>query len=339
MQSGMRLQFTLVSVAALAAAACSHAPVARTAPAVPPAPVSNFDRQIRNAQDAGDGDYQLHTLRARIAAEPDSIPARLELAKAYQDRGYPDVALEICRLAAQRFPESGAVELALVRALHGMKQNSAAVAGLQEFLTKHPQSGAEYYSWLGILWDELGELPTGELAHREAVKLAPSADYLHNNLGYNLLRQHKDAGAAAEFREALQLNPASQFARNNLGLALAGENQTAEAVANWQSAADAATAHNNLAAVLIEKGNYVEARKELAIALSYNKTHPAALKNLELLSRLDGNPAMLAAPGQTGNAEGTRWQRWKTGFKKLFVGPLDDSQPKQPEAASTGATH
>ena len=46
-----------------------------------------------------------------------------------------------------------------------------------------------------------------------------------------------------------------------------------EAVANWQSASDPATAHNNLAAVWIEKGNYPEARKELDLALGYNRAH------------------------------------------------------------------
>jgi Flp pilus assembly protein TadD len=327
-----------LAAASVIGCSCTHTTVARNstppAPAAQPAAVSVFDRQIRNARDAGDGDYQLRTLRERVAAEPDSIAARLDLAKAYSERGYPDVALEICRLAAARFPESGEVELALVRDLHAMKQRNEAVSSLQTFLKQHPQNGAEYYSWLGILWDELGELPTGELAHRQAVALSPSVDFLHNNLGYNLLEQHKNADAATEFREALRLNPGSQFARNNLGLALAGQNQSTEAVANWQTGADPATAHSNMAAVLMEKGNYAEARKELAIALSYNSSHPAALKNLELLSRLDGNPAML--PGAPGIPEGTRWQRWKLGFKRLFVGPLDDSQNK---TAAESATH
>ena len=224
--------------------------------------------------------------------------------------------------------------MALVRELRQLNQQGEAVFGLQAFLKQHPQRGAEYYSWLGILWDDLGELPTGELAYRQAVALDPSTDYLYNNLGYNLLRQGNDAEAAAEFRQALRLNPASRFARNNLGLALAGQNKTAEAVANWQSGADAATAHSNMAAVLIEKGNYPEARKELALALSYNKSHPAALKNLELLSRLDGNPAAL--PGPTGAGDTPR-KSWKTAFKKLFVGPLDDSQPKQ--LSDAAATH
>jgi Flp pilus assembly protein TadD len=331
----MKLRFFTAAVSVLACS-CTHTPVSRNAVPPPPSPqpaaVSAFDRQIRNAQDAGDGDYQLRTLRARVAAEPDSIAARIELARAYRDRGYPDVALEICRLASARFPESGEVQLALVRSLHDLKQRSEAVTGLQTFLKQHPQNGAEYYSWLGILWDELGELPTGELAHRQAVKLAPNADYLHNNLGYNLLEQHKNSESAAEFRQALRLNPSSQFAHNNLGMALAGQNQPAEAVASWQAAGDPATAHSNMAAVLIEKGNYTEARKELAVALSYNDAHPAALKNLELLSRLDGNAATL--PVTHPGPEGTWWQRWRTGFLKLFVGPLEDSQKETAESAT-----
>lgn len=331
----MKLGYLVVAISVLGCS-CTHTSVSRSAtpaaPAAQPAQVSAFDRQIRNARDAGDGDYQLRTLRERVAAEPDSIPARLELAKAYRDRGYPDVALEICRLAAARFPASGEVELALVRSLHELKQRNEAIISLQAFLKAHPQNGAEYYSWLGILWDEAGELSTGELSHRQAVALAPNADYLHNNLGYNLLEQKKNAEAAVEFREALRLNPSSQFARNNLGMALAGENQPAAAVASWQAAGDPATAHSNMAAVWIEKGNYPEARKELALALSYNGSHPAALKNLELLSRLDGNPATL--PGQHAVLDGTRWQRWKTGFKRLFIGPLEDSQKEAAESAT-----
>jgi Flp pilus assembly protein TadD len=323
----MRFRFLLAGISVLGCS-CTHTVVTRTGapapPATQPATVNAFDRQIHNARDVGDGDYQLRALRQRIAAEPDSSAARLELANAYRQRGYPDVALEIYRLAAARFPESGEVELALVRALHEQKQGTEAVASLQEFLKQHPENSAEYYSWLGILRDELGELPTGEQAHRQALALAPAADYLHNNLGYNLLEQHKQAEAAAEFREALRLNPGSQFARNNLGLALAGQSQDTEAVASFQKATDPATAHSNLAAVLMEKGNYAEARKELAVALSYNKSHPAALKNLELLARLDGNPATL--PGSPTGTGDNRWQRWKLGFKKLFVGPLDDSK-------------
>ena len=239
----------------------------------------------------------------RSAAEPDNIPARLELAKAYRERGYPDVALEICRLAAARFPESGEAQLALVRALRDVNRRPEAIAGRRRFLKAHPANRAGLLFLAGHSARRIRLWPVGEPAHRKALELAPARDSLHNNLGYNLLMQKKNEEAAGEFREALRAEPGSQVARNNLGLALAESNATAQAVANWQSAADAATAHNNLAAVLIEKGNYPEARQELELALSYNRTLPAALKNLELVSRLDGNPATLAS-----QAGGTRWE-------------------------------
>jgi Flp pilus assembly protein TadD len=306
---------------ALAASTCATRHVVSQTPAVPAtARQTVFERQIRNARDAGDGDLELRELRERVAAEPDNVPARLDLARAYAARGYADVALEIVRLAAARFPDSGAVELALVRELHELNQPEEAIASLEGFLKVHPQTAPQYFSWLGILRDERHEYALGEPDHRRAVELAPADDALHNNLGYNLLMQKREAEATQEFRVAVKLNPSSRVARDNLALALAGQNQSAEAVAAWQTASDPATAHSNLAAVLIEKGNYADARKQLAVALGYNATHPAALKNLELVSRLDGNPATVPSKPQE-----TFWGRLRNGFVKLWVGPLEDT--------------
>jgi Flp pilus assembly protein TadD len=293
-----------------------------------PVAVSAFDRQVRNARDAGDGDYALTLLRQRVASEPNNVGARVDLAKAYRERGYPEIALEISRLAVARFPESGDAELSLIRDLHSMKLPSEALASLEGFLKAHPQHTPEYYSWLGILLDESGQWASGEPQHRKALELAPSRDSLHNNLGYNLLMQKKSQEAAAEFREALKLNPNSAIARNNLGSALAAGNAS-QSVASFQSASDPATAHNNLAAILIENGNYAEARRELYIALGYNQAHSAALKNLALVSRLDGHEATLPAqPAET------RWHRFKTGFTRLFYGPLDRPKAEAAQAAS-----
>jgi Flp pilus assembly protein TadD len=317
----MRLRPIIAALAVVGVSCASRTRVAKTPGPPQEAQQTIFERQIKNAQDAGDGDYQLRILREKVAAFPNDVPVRLELATAYRERGYPDVSLEMCRLAAARFPDSGEVQLALVRALRDLNFRNEAISGLEAFLQSHPQNGPAYYSWLGILRDESGQWPAGEPSHRKAIELAPSQDYLHNNLGYNLLMQKKNADAAAEFREALRLNPASQMARNNLGMALAGQDSKDQALASLQTAADPATAHNNLAAVLIEKGNYAEARKELELALGYNRAHSAALKNMELVSRLDGSVATLPV-----RQEGTRWERWKTGFVHLFVGPLDDSK-------------
>ncbi len=329
----MKSRYIAALLAAFAASSvsCVHQTRVSSTPAPNPPPLSVWDRQVRNAVDAGDGDYQLRVLREKVAAEPDNIPVRLELATAYRERGYHEIALEISRLAVARFPESGDAQLALVRDLRELNRRPEAITALEHFLQAHPENGARYYSWLGILRDESGLWPLGEPAHRKALDLDPAVDYLHNNLGYNLLMQKKNDEAAREFQEALKLNPGSQMARNNLGLALANSNATAQAVANWQATSDPATAHNNLAAVWIEKGNYPEARKELDLALGYNRAHRAALRNLELVARLDGNPATLKAKPLD-----TRWGRFGTAIRKLFVGPLDDSKT---EAAKSASAH
>jgi len=328
-----RLQSALPLASAVLCAglsvSCVHQTVATKSAAPAAAPLSNWDRQVRNAVDAGDGDYQLRVLREKVAAEPENIPVRLELAKAYRDRGYHEIALEISRLAVARFPQSGEAHLSLIRDLRDVNRRPEAIVTMESYLKAHPASAAEYYSWLGILRDEANLWPLGEPAHRKAIELAPSIDYLHNNLGYNLLMQKKNEEAAHEFQEALKLNPASQMARNNLGLALANSDAPEKALASWQATSDPASAHSNLAAVWIEKGNYAEARRELDQALSYNKAHSAALRNLELVARLDGSPATLkkSEPAET------RWQRFSISLRKLFVGPLD-GKAEEPKSAS-----
>jgi Flp pilus assembly protein TadD len=144
------------------------------------------------------------------------------------------------------------------------------------------------------------------------LQIAPHSDSLHNNLGYNLLMQGKNDPAADQFREALKLNPHSAVARNNLGMALA--NKPDQAAVNWQSLGDPAVAHNNMAALLIQQGRYPEARRELDLALGYNKNFPAALENLRLVSELDGKPATITA-----RSPQSPWAKVKTGLRKAFI--------------------
>jgi Flp pilus assembly protein TadD len=318
------MRVTVAALALMSVGCIRHTEISRVS-SLPQSTPTVWERQIRNAKDAGDGDYQLRALRDKTAAEPDNIAARLELAKAYRDRGYPDVSLEMCRLTAARFADSAEAQLGLAEALRAMNRRDEAGSALDAFLTAHPQKGPEAYSWLGILRDESGKWADAEGAHRKALALRPDAAYLHNNLGYNLIMQKKDAEAAAEFREALKLDARSLVARNNLGLALAHQNAAAEAIATWQAGSDAATAHNNMAAVLMEKGNYAGARAELEISLSYNKAFQPAVKNLELVSRLDGQPVSLPV-----KSDASWWER----FRKLWVGPLENSNKPAAKIAS-----
>ena len=165
-----------------------------------------------NAVDAGDGDYGIRTLRAKLDADPKDLKSRLELAGRYRDLGFPEVAIEHCRLACERAPDSEEAHLALAKLLRGQGRSDEAARMLGEFAAKR-ENGAQVWAWLGLLRDDAGDWKSGEEAHRKALALAPDRDDLHNNLGYCLLRQGQEEEAAAEFGAALRLNKNSVVAR------------------------------------------------------------------------------------------------------------------------------
>ncbi len=280
--------------AALASAACTHRIITVHDPLPEHAPAVHavMDRQIRNAVDAGEGDAELRQLRALVAAQPDEVGPRLQLAAHYRERGFPDLELEHYRLAAARFPESAPAALALAKALRAAGNRDEAQGGLVAFCKRNAQAPASLFAFIAVMEDDAGNFASAEPWHRVAVLREPASDAFHNNLGYNLLLQARASEAAAEFRRALELNAHSAIARNNLGIALAANPN--EAVLQWQSISDPATAHNNLAAVFIEQKRYAEARQQIRIALDFSPRHPAALENLELLGSLD--PGVAATP-------------------------------------------
>jgi len=271
-----------VALALLATAGCS----VRSARHVS-SPVDVAMRtQVRNAVRVGEGDAMIRLLRHRITAEPYNVQLRIELAQRYAESGIQELATEHYRLAAERFPDNATVYLLLAKALRREELTVEATRVLDGFLARHPRSAAELWSWAGILHDGLGEYAAGERAHRNALLRRKPTAWLLNNLGQNLLLQGQYSGAAREFRSALAIEPRDRLARNNLGIALSANVQ--EAVVHMQSVSDPATAHNNLAVVLMEQGRLAEARQELNRALAYRRDNAAALRNLAILGEMDG---------------------------------------------------
>ena len=290
------------------AGCASHGRLARVTPAArQPVHQSAIERQIRNAVDAGEGDFEARALRAHLEADPSSLSARTELAQHYKKKGFPEVAIEHLRLAVERAPESAETAVSLAKMLRDTGRPAEGAAVLSGFAGMHLAS-VDVWAWLGLLRDEAGDWKGGEEAHRKAIALAPRHDDLHNNLGYCLLRQGRKVEAAEEFRTALQLNGRSVVARNNLGTTLT--DSPLEAISHLQSVTDPASAHNNIAVALLEAGKYAEARQQMEIALGYNRQNTAALNNLRLLSELDGKPTEIKAVKAEADFAKSRQGRW-----------------------------
>lgn len=292
-----------------------------------------FARQARNAAEAGDGDIEVRQLRERIAAHPEELAPRLDLAARYRKQGFSELAVEHYRLAAERFPDSVEVRMALAKTLRDLDAAEDAAAVLRAFAQSRPNIPWEVQSLIGILDDDLGRLAEGERAYRAGLAAAPSEWSLHNNLGYNLMLQGRSAEAAAELKLALAAKPQSQITRNNLATALAMQPKAngsySESLLQLESVTDAGTAHNNLAAVLIELGRYQEARKELEWALTYRRDNPAVMANLKFLESLDGKP--IAIPVVTERS--SRWRRLALSLRKTLLGETHRTAVGEPEPA------
>jgi tetratricopeptide (TPR) repeat protein len=273
-----------------------------------------LDRQVTNAIDAGEGDPFVRYLRQKVAADPDNSAARYELAAQYEKQGAPELAIEHYRIALQRQPDSEFAVGKLSSALAANDQQMESIALLVRFCESRPQVSAELLEAVALAQDEAGALGEGEMYHRRAIAANTSDDTLRNNLGFNFLRQKKYEDAAHEFKAALQLNPKSETARNNLGFALA-HIDAKEALLHWSSLSGPAAAHNNLAAVLIEDGKLQEARREIQLALDYDRHNPAAIQNLQMVSELDGKPASFAL-----NSIQSEPRSWTRALAKFFRG-------------------
>jgi tetratricopeptide (TPR) repeat protein len=287
-------------------------------------------QQVLNAVNAGDGNIRVRKLREKLAAEPRNVNVRLELAAEYASMGFPELELEHCRIAVERFPESAAAIERLAKSLRKAGPPQEAARVLLGLIAEQEQPAVESLAWAGILLDEANRLRDGETMHRRALALDARRDYLHNNLGYNLLLQERYPEAAAAFRRALELNSTSSTARNNLGRTLVRMSPgtlPADAVAQFQRAADPAVAHNNTAAALYEKGDLAGARKELETALGYRRDLPQILGNLRLVALDDGQPIVIPPlrPGL--------WQSVSHAFRLAFGSPDVRQQTGTAEAA------
>ncbi len=279
-------------------------------------------RQVENAVELGDVDPEARRWRQRLAANANDLDARIALAKLYLSKGFPDLAIEHYRLAAELNPGLPGLTLLLAKALRDMQEPAEASRVIAVFVAKHPKESWELLSLQGILEDEQGRFKQGEASYRAAMAVDPAQTSLHNNLGYNLLLQGHPESAAEEFRRAITLDPHSVIAHNNLGTALmfAKSGKSEQAFAEWRKSGDPAAAHNNLAAVFMEQGHYPEARQEIASALQFKPDYPAALKNLRLVAAVDGGPA---TPAPT-VAHVNFWKRMTSSSSKDRIGKPAD---------------
>lgn len=175
----------------------------------------------------------------------------------------------------------------------------AAVAAAEAVATQHKLDYARELTDLALHQADGGKLEDAIASYRKALELDPAQWEACNNLGVILAARNQVDEALALYRKALEHDPGNAFAHNNLGLALARKGDLEGALKEFRTAAEAGhaeavcnlgnallslrrvdealaqyrkalekdpksvMAHNNLALVLEERGDWAGAAKHL----------------------------------------------------------------------------
>jgi superkiller protein 3 len=238
----------------------------------------------------------MQLLVAQLRLDPQDVEARLDLGRLYETYNMEEPAREQYLRAVNLDPESQTALQGLVRIARRRADDAREVLPLvRAFVGRHPGQPAALNT-LGTVLDATGDYPAAEAAYRQGLAVQPLAAYLYNNLGLNLAEQGRTAEAVPVFRRALELDPHSEVVRNNLGATLVRRGDQRSALRLFRDGgADSATAHNNLAAILLEQGQLEESRAEILESLNARSFFTPALENFKLL--LEKDRALHALPG------------------------------------------
>jgi Tfp pilus assembly protein PilF len=174
------------------------------------------------------------------------------------------------------------------KALESVKEGhrDKAIEQLKGALAIHPAFVAAL-NGLGVQYLKLGKHQDAFEAFTKAIKISPDSFFLHLNCGISLFGMNRPAEAETQFAAAIAKNEASGSAHLYHARALIALNRFNEAENDLKRALeiggdDVKLAHRYLAGIYVEKGENVEAVKQLEMYLkaSPDSKETEQIKNL-----------------------------------------------------------
>ena len=166
-------------------------------------------------------------------------------------------------------------------ALFQQGKSQEAVAALEKALAVDPKH-VKAHNNVALASIDLGEFEVAEAHYRESLAIEPQAA-IHNDLGFVLERQGLTDEAIEQYREALELDPASASAHYNLGASLVRRGESAAAERHFRTALarmPSAPAFAGLGLALSQQGRVDEATASLRDAVEADPEYAAAYDQL-----------------------------------------------------------
>jgi len=174
-----------------------------------------------------------------LAADPESVAARVLAALYWRRAGVPETALVFLEGLAMDYPQQGLWQVEIANTLAEMGKYDQAMDRLQQAVAVEPEN-AELWRILGRFsvdnYLEMREI--GLPAARQAVRLAPANADMHDLMGLVLLQLEDETGAERFLQQALQINPTHASAHLHLGQLYLNQEKFPQAAAHLRQARD-----------------------------------------------------------------------------------------------------
>lgn len=221
--------------------------------------------------------------RQALEKDPNKIQALIGLATSLMEQGQLEIALEVCKKAAQIDNKNPSVQITLGNINRRLRQLDDAVHSYQCAVECDPKNALAYAN-LGAILREKGMLEAAESACRRAIELRPDYAEAYNNLGVVLAADDDNMGAFKAFEKALSLNPAFFDAGVNRGGALYKLDRMDEAEEAYENIIKLNSgdpiSRNGLGVVLLARGQTLEAATQFRQAIDLDPTYGEAIYNL-----------------------------------------------------------
>jgi tetratricopeptide (TPR) repeat protein len=231
----------------------------------------------------GRSDEAIAAYEAALRSDPDFLPVRINLGRAYMQKKEYGRALEIFQEVLRRKPDLPEVENLAGNILMEMGDLAAAEGRFRRAVQIDPHF-TDARNSLGILYEKLGRFEEAQSAYREVVRIDPDYAEAYNNLGNLLRARGRWEEAVRLYKRAIAADADFDGSYNNLGLAYEerGLHPQAEEVLRRgvEKSPRNPILHSSLGSVQYAAGRYEEAVAEFRRAVELDPGYSAAHNNL-----------------------------------------------------------
>ena len=220
-----------------------------------------------------------------------TVAQAVQLALQFQQAGRLQEAEALYRAVLQREPNNADVLHLLGVLAHQAGKPQIAIDLISQAIRIAP-TVPWFHNNLGEVYRTAGLLDQAVACYQQAIALSPGYAEPHMNLGNALLQMGRPAEAISPLQKSVELKPELPMAFNSLGVALQQAGRVDEAVAAFRKALalqpDFFDAQLSLGNLLLAKGFTDEAVEAIRRATQINPAHPGAWVNLEAALQAKG---------------------------------------------------